>query len=157
MFTGAASAIKNRLRFNSSSSESTALTTSKSTPDLSLKSTVKDPAICSLSISRLSDAFDDNNLDKTATRTFEFREDPSFWNDHNVQVIIRLRPLNSSELSVQGQGRCVRQDCSQSITWTGNPESRFTFDLVADEHVSQVYKLAFSQQFFRYLHDIHVC
>ncbi|KAG9131879.1 hypothetical protein Leryth_019134 [Lithospermum erythrorhizon] len=137
MFTGAASAIKNRLRFNSSSSESTALTTSKSTPDLSLKSTVKDPAICSLSISRLSDAFDDNNLDKTATRTFEFREDPSFWNDHNVQVIIRLRPLNSSELSVQGQGRCVRQDCSQSITWTGNPESRFTFDLVADEHVSQ--------------------
>ncbi|EPS61047.1 hypothetical protein M569_13753, partial [Genlisea aurea] len=68
---------------------------------------------------------------------FEFSEDPSFWNDHNVQVIIRTRPLNSYEISLQGRNTCVRQDSSQMITWTGHPESRFTFDLVADEHVSQ--------------------
>lgn len=57
---------------------------------------------------------------------------------NNLQVIIRIRPLSSSEISLQGHSRCVRQDSSQSITWTGHPESRFTFDLVADENVSQV-------------------
>ncbi|KAK8963963.1 Kinesin-like protein KIN12B [Platanthera guangdongensis] len=71
------------------------------------------------------------------TQGFELRVDPSFWKDHNVQVIIRLRPLNSSEISLQGHNRCVRQDNYQAVTWTGHPESRFTFDLVADEHVSQ--------------------
>lgn len=55
------------------------------------------------------------------------------------QVIIRLRPLSSSEISVQGHGKCVRQETCQTITWTGHLESRFTFDLVADETVSQVY------------------
>ncbi|GJN23300.1 hypothetical protein PR202_gb10936 [Eleusine coracana subsp. coracana] len=96
---------------------------------------------------------------------FELQEDPSFWKDNNVQVgfplpclelippslplrwfsfsggsalvVIRIRPLNSSEISVQGHKTCVRQDSSQSLTWTGHPESRFTFDLVADEHVTQ--------------------
>ncbi|KAK8957790.1 Kinesin-like protein KIN12B [Platanthera zijinensis] len=71
------------------------------------------------------------------TQGFELRVDPSFWKDHNVQVIIRLRPLNSSEISLQGHNRCVRQDNYQAVTWTGHPESRFTFDLVADEQVSQ--------------------
>lgn len=56
----------------------------------------------------------------------------------DVQVIIRIRPLSSAEISVQGYNRCVRQDSCQTITWTGHPESRFTFDLVADENVSQV-------------------
>ncbi|KAJ4829159.1 hypothetical protein Tsubulata_032718 [Turnera subulata] len=70
-------------------------------------------------------------------RRFEFDEDPSFWKDRNVQVIIRLRPLSSSEISVQGHSKCVRQESCQTITWTGHPESRFTFDLVADEGVSQ--------------------
>ncbi|KAA8544392.1 hypothetical protein F0562_022404 [Nyssa sinensis] len=70
-------------------------------------------------------------------QSFEFREDPSFWKDHNVQVIIRIRPLSSSEMSLQGYSRCVRQDSCHTITWTGHPESRFTFDLVADENVSQ--------------------
>ncbi|CAA6662821.1 unnamed protein product [Spirodela intermedia] len=70
-------------------------------------------------------------------QSFEMLEDPSFWKDHNVQVIIRVRPLNSTEVSLQGNNRCVRQDSCQSITWTGHPESRFTFDLVADEYVSQ--------------------
>ncbi|ONM09321.1 Kinesin-like protein KIN-12E [Zea mays] len=68
---------------------------------------------------------------------FELQEDPSFWKDNNVQVAIRIRPLSGSEVSMQGQKRCVRQDSSQSLTWIGHPESRFTFDLVADEHVTQ--------------------
>ncbi|GJZ11545.1 kinesin-like protein KIN-12E [Tanacetum coccineum] len=74
------------------------------------------------------------NLNDTS---FEFREDPSFWKDHNVQVIIRVRPLSNSEIAVQGPSRCVKQDSSQTITWTGPPEARFTFDHVADEHVTQ--------------------
>lgn len=53
-------------------------------------------------------------------------------------MIIRIRPLSSTESSTQGYGKCVRQESCQSITWTGHPESRFTFDLVADENVSQV-------------------
>jgi kinesin family protein 15 len=55
------------------------------------------------------------------------------------KVIIRLRPLSGSEISVQGHSKCVRQESCQTITWTGHPESRFTFDLVADETVTQVY------------------
>ena len=58
-----------------------------------------------------------------------------------LQVVIRVRPLSSSEISLQGNKRCVRQDSGQSVTWTGHPESRFTFDLVADEHITQVYML----------------
>ncbi|WOK95613.1 hypothetical protein Cni_G04320 [Canna indica] len=68
---------------------------------------------------------------------FELQEDPSFWKDHNVQVVIRIRPLSSAEISLQGHNRCVRQDSCQTITWTGHPESRFTFDLIADEHITQ--------------------
>ncbi|XP_066330493.1 kinesin-like protein KIN-12G isoform X2 [Miscanthus floridulus] len=68
---------------------------------------------------------------------FELQEDPSFWKDNNVQAVIRIRPLSGSEVSLQGQKRCVRQDSSQSLTWIGHPESRFTFDLVADENVTQ--------------------
>ncbi|KAM3278130.1 hypothetical protein ACQJBY_045785 [Aegilops geniculata] len=82
----------------------------------------------------LSDGGDD---DSSAPARFELQEDPSFWKDNNVQVVIRVRPLSSSEISVQGDKRCVRQDSGQSITWTCHPESRFTFDLVADEHITQ--------------------
>jgi len=49
-----------------------------------------------------------------------------------------MRPLSNSEISVQGHGKCVRQESCQTITWSGPPESRFTFDAVADENVSQV-------------------
>ncbi|KAK1311494.1 Kinesin-like protein KIN12B [Acorus calamus] len=70
-------------------------------------------------------------------QSFELQEDPSFWKEHNVQVVIRVRPLSSSEISVQGHNRCIRQDSGQTITWSGHPESRFTFDHVADENVSQ--------------------
>ncbi|KAJ7549008.1 hypothetical protein O6H91_07G036300 [Diphasiastrum complanatum] len=68
---------------------------------------------------------------------FELEEDLSFWRDHNVQVLIRTRPLSSSEISVQGFGRCIRQDSAHSVTWTGHPESRFTFDHVACESITQ--------------------
>ncbi|CAO2815149.1 unnamed protein product [Amaranthus hypochondriacus] len=68
---------------------------------------------------------------------FDLKEDPSFWIDHNVQVIIRVRPLNNVERSMQGYNRCVRQDSAQSITWIGQPETRFTFDHVACETVDQ--------------------
>jgi kinesin family member 15 len=49
-----------------------------------------------------------------------------------------MRPLSNNEISVQGNSKCVRQESCQTITWTGPPEARFTFDLVADETVSQV-------------------
>lgn len=54
--------------------------------------------------------------------------EPVFLGD--IQVIIRVRPLSNSEISVQGHSTCVKQDSSQTITWTGHPESRFTFDLI---------------------------
>uniref|UniRef100_A0A0D9ZD74 Kinesin motor domain-containing protein n=1 Tax=Oryza glumipatula TaxID=40148 RepID=A0A0D9ZD74_9ORYZ len=84
-----------------------------------------------------SDCGDDDHGGGSAPAGFELQEDPSFWKDNNVQVVIRVRPLSSGEISVQGQKRCVRQDSCQSITWTGHPESRFKFDLVADEYVTQ--------------------
>ncbi|KAH6774814.1 P-loop containing nucleoside triphosphate hydrolases superfamily protein [Perilla frutescens var. frutescens] len=105
----------------------TIMKSSVSSPDLLLKSARRDNSV--------SD--DGETTSAAASRSFEFGLDPNFWKEHNVQVIIRLRPLNSSEISTQGQSRCVRQESSQTITWTGHPESRFTFDLVADESVSQ--------------------
>ncbi|KAK6138175.1 hypothetical protein DH2020_028111 [Rehmannia glutinosa] len=112
---------------------------SSSSPDLFLKSASRDNFfVQSSSCKDKSSKPDDRETTScAASRSFEFREDPNFWKEHNVQVIIRLRPLSSSEISLQGHNRCVRQDSSQTITWTGHPESRFTFDLVADENVSQ--------------------
>ncbi|KAJ3673243.1 hypothetical protein LUZ60_006617 [Juncus effusus] len=69
--------------------------------------------------------------------SFDLSDDPSFWKDNNIQVVIRIRPLSGPEISQQGHSKCVRQDSCQSVTWVGHPESRFTFDLVADENVSQ--------------------
>ncbi|KAG6428260.1 hypothetical protein SASPL_112511 [Salvia splendens] len=68
---------------------------------------------------------------------FELDDDPSFWNDHNVQVLIRMRPLNSSEMVSQGYGRCLRQESPQTVVWQGHPETRFTFDHIACESISQ--------------------
>ncbi|KAG5578379.1 hypothetical protein H5410_058513 [Solanum commersonii] len=100
----------------------------KSTPNLRLfKSAAKDNRV----------EFSENKDVMESNRSFEFREDPSFWKDHNVQVIIRIRPLSNSEISLQGHGKCVRQESSQTMTWIGHPESRFTFDMVADENVTQ--------------------
>lgn len=68
---------------------------------------------------------------------FDLKEDPSFWMDHNVQVLIRIRPLNNMELSTQGYNRCLKQESSQCLTWVGHPETRFTFDHVACETIDQ--------------------
>ncbi|KAI9389029.1 hypothetical protein POPTR_009G156000v4 [Populus trichocarpa] len=142
-----ASAIKRRFGFQDQSvSESVPCT-----PDL-LKSVSRDHHLASTqsvfatsAVRRISDMDDDDHGGATGSevaaprhaQSFEFSEDPSFWKDHNVQVIIRLRPLSGSEISVQGHSKCVRQESCQTITWTGHPESRFTFDLVADETVTQ--------------------
>ncbi|XVF67637.1 hypothetical protein PTKIN_Ptkin10aG0137300 [Pterospermum kingtungense] len=69
---------------------------------------------------------------------FDLKEDPSFWMDHNVQVLIRVRPLNGLERSINGYNRCLKQESFQSISWIGQPETRFTFDHVACETVDQV-------------------
>ncbi|KAM1807369.1 hypothetical protein ACFX11_030396 [Malus domestica] len=125
-----ASAIRSRFGFHDHSS---------STPNLH-KSASKE----SFSAVRSIGDWDDDDVDGKASaaptssnQSFEFHEDPSFWKDHNVQVIIRVRPLSTAEISVQGYGKCVRQESCQTIAWTGHPESRFTFDIVADENVSQ--------------------
>ncbi|KAI3702462.1 hypothetical protein L6452_28200 [Arctium lappa] len=68
---------------------------------------------------------------------FEMKEDPSFWMDHSVQVLIRIRPLNSTEISTQGYNRCLKQESAQCLTWVGHPETRFKFDHVACETIDQ--------------------
>ncbi|GLT91456.1 hypothetical protein SLE2022_093420 [Rubroshorea leprosula] len=68
---------------------------------------------------------------------FELDEDASFWTDHNVQVLIRIRPLSTVERVSRGYGRCLRQESAQTLLWLGHPETRFTFDHVACETISQ--------------------
>ncbi|THG15750.1 hypothetical protein TEA_009874 [Camellia sinensis var. sinensis] len=109
----AASAIKSRFGFQDQFLES--MPSVRSSPDL------------------LKSASHDNLYQSSAVRVFDKRDDLGAG-----PVIIKVRPLSSSEISLQGYSRCVRQDSCQTITWTGHPESRFTFDVVADENVSQV-------------------
>ncbi|XWS28487.1 hypothetical protein CRYUN_Cryun25bG0073900 [Craigia yunnanensis] len=142
-----ASAIKSRLGFHdrSSSSESVSVLWFRSPPDLLVKSAVREnPGHSTAVMSAIrsigdwdDDATEGNELAPQSTQSFEFHEDPSFWKDHNVQVISRICPLSSSEISLQGYSKCVRQESCQTITCTGHPKARFTFDLVADEHVSK--------------------
>ncbi|KAK3190165.1 hypothetical protein Dsin_029726 [Dipteronia sinensis] len=71
---------------------------------------------------------------------FELVEDPLFWEDYNVQVLIRIRPLSTIERVSQGYARCLRQESSQTLLWLGplgHPETRFTFDHVACETITQ--------------------
>ncbi|KAG8079583.1 hypothetical protein GUJ93_ZPchr0007g3950 [Zizania palustris] len=68
---------------------------------------------------------------------FELDEDPAFWKDRNVQVLIRTRPINAAESTAHGQRRCLIQDSSKTLSWTGHPETMFTFDHVACETISQ--------------------
>lgn len=68
---------------------------------------------------------------------FELNEDPAFWMDHNVQVLVRIRPLNGAEVASQGYNRCLKQESAQTVTWLGPPETRFTFDHVACETITQ--------------------
>ncbi|XP_058779630.1 kinesin-like protein KIN-12E [Vicia villosa] len=135
----AASAIKTRFGFHNHPSEQLSLT--QNTPDL-FKSAVKDNLIQNSVVRNITDWDDESVAGQSSAavsriQSFELCEDPSFWKDHNVQVIIRMRPLSNNEISVQGNNKCVRQESCQTISWTGPPEARFTFDLVADENVSQ--------------------
>ncbi|KAF9619035.1 hypothetical protein IFM89_004379 [Coptis chinensis] len=68
---------------------------------------------------------------------FDLLQDPSFWTDHNVQVLIRIRPINAIEKALQGNVRCLRQESAQTVSWIGHPETRFTFDHIACETISQ--------------------
>ncbi|KAL3505563.1 hypothetical protein ACH5RR_030945 [Cinchona calisaya] len=68
---------------------------------------------------------------------FDLPEDHSFWKDYNVQVMIRIRPLSNLEKVSQGYGRCLRQESANTLVWLGQPETRFTFDHVACETISQ--------------------
>ncbi|MCD9560462.1 hypothetical protein HAX54_019144 [Datura stramonium] len=78
-----------------------------------------------------------NVSDTVEVPHFDLKENPSFWLEHNVQVLIRVRPLNSMEKSIQGYNRCLKQESAQCITWIGQPETRFTFDHVACETINQ--------------------
>ncbi|KAJ1403031.1 P-loop containing nucleoside triphosphate hydrolase [Sesbania bispinosa] len=73
----------------------------------------------------------------TGVPYFELKNDPSFWKDHNVQVLIRIRPLSTKEKLSQGHGRCLRQESAQTLVWLGHPETRFTFDHIGCESLSQ--------------------
>ncbi|CAN1151037.1 Kinesin-like protein KIN-12C [Linum perenne] len=79
----------------------------------------------------------DNDVSPAVPPRFELRIDPSFWADHNVQVLIRIRPLNATEKVSQGYRQCLKQESANSIVWLGNPETRFTFDNIASETVTQ--------------------
>ncbi|KAK2647075.1 hypothetical protein Ddye_022270 [Dipteronia dyeriana] len=71
---------------------------------------------------------------------FELVEDPLFWEDYNIQVLIRIRPLSTIERVSQGYARCLKQESSQTLLWLGplgHPETRFTFDHVACEIITQ--------------------
>ncbi|CBI24411.3 unnamed protein product, partial [Vitis vinifera] len=127
------SAIRSRFGFQEAASD--VVPSVQSSPDL-LKSALREN-FHSSAVRNISERDDDATFAGSSIQSFELHEDPSFWKEHNVQVIIRIRPLSSSEISLQGYNKCIRQDSCQAITWTGHPESRFTFDLVADENVSQ--------------------
>ncbi|KAJ7948121.1 Kinesin-like protein [Quillaja saponaria] len=133
-----ASAIKSRFGFHDHSSDS--VPPVRGTPILP-KSASRENFAISSAVRNISQWDDEGGVGASSVgssnQSFEFHEDPSFWKDHNVQVIIRVRPLSNTEISSQGYSKCIRQESGQTITWTGHPESRFTFDIVADENVSQ--------------------
>uniref|UniRef100_A0ACD5WNF8 Uncharacterized protein n=1 Tax=Avena sativa TaxID=4498 RepID=A0ACD5WNF8_AVESA len=68
---------------------------------------------------------------------FELDEDPAFWMDRNVQVLVRIRPISAAESTAHGQRTCLIQDSSKTLSWIGHPETMFTFDHVACETISQ--------------------
>nr|XP_043629351.1 kinesin-like protein KIN-12F [Erigeron canadensis] len=78
-----------------------------------------------------------NTVNTVEVPHFDLKEDPSFWMDHNVQVLIRIRPLNDMELSTQGYNRCLKQESAQCLSFVAHPETRFTFDHVACETIDQ--------------------
>ncbi|KAD1657700.1 hypothetical protein E3N88_42498 [Mikania micrantha] len=90
-------------------------------------------------ISRVSRRISNVSFEPLPTEVphFELVEDPSFWNDHNVQVLIRMRPLSNMEKMAQGYSRCLKQESLQTLVWLGQPEVKFTFDHIVSETISQ--------------------
>ncbi|CAI0447596.1 unnamed protein product, partial [Linum tenue] len=141
-YEAAASAIKSKFGFNDRS-------TSESVPNTPLllnsaaqqdEFTSGKPLFAASAARRIVEWDDDDDAGEKIglpSQSSELGDDSSFWKDNNVQVIIRMRPLSGSEISQQGHKTCVRRESPQVIAWTGPPESRYTFDLVADENVSQ--------------------
>ncbi|KAI5059874.1 hypothetical protein GOP47_0024294 [Adiantum capillus-veneris] len=76
-------------------------------------------------------------LNTLASENVALEQDQNFWRDHNVQVIVRIRPLNIAETAANGTSTCLRQESPHALTWLGQPESRFTFDHVACASTSQ--------------------
>lgn len=56
-----------------------------------------------------------------------------------LQVLVRVRPMSNSDATGHSSyGTCLRQDSAHTITWIGQPQTRFTFDHVAGEFITQV-------------------
>ncbi|KAK9080054.1 hypothetical protein SSX86_001729 [Deinandra increscens subsp. villosa] len=91
------------------------------------------------SIPRVSRRISSVNSEQLPTEVphFELVEDPSFWDDHNVQVLIRMRPLSNMEKMAHGYNRCLKQESLQTLVWLGHPEVKFTFDHIVSETISQ--------------------
>jgi hypothetical protein len=57
-----------------------------------------------------------------------------------LQVLVRVRPMSNSDATGHSSyGTCLRQDSAHTITWIGQPQTRFTFDHVAGEFITQVH------------------
>jgi hypothetical protein len=46
---------------------------------------------------------------------------------------------NSDATGHSSYSTCLRQDSAHTITWVGQPQTRFTFDHVAGEFITQVH------------------
>lgn len=56
---------------------------------------------------------------------------------NNVRVFIRARQVSDAEVGQSGK-LCIWHENAYTVAWLGQPETRFTFDHVADEFVTQV-------------------
>lgn len=92
LFSDTASAIKSRFGFRTAGAASASSSSEMSitaTPDLHSKSAALKgtSGILGRTMSAGALDFDEDDCKSTScNETFEFREDPSFWKDHNVQV-----------------------------------------------------------------------
>ncbi|GJR39045.1 kinesin-like protein KIN-12D [Tanacetum coccineum] len=53
------------------------------------------------------------NINSADVPHFDLKEDPYFWMDYSVKVLIRVRLLNGMEISSQGYNGCLKQESSQ--------------------------------------------
>ncbi|MCO5582074.1 hypothetical protein L7F22_035965 [Adiantum nelumboides] len=72
-------------------------------------------------------------LNRLASENFALERDQDFWQDHNVQVIVRIRPLNITETAANGTSTCLRQESPHALTWLGQPESSMTLEALQEQ------------------------